>query len=148
MNKPERIPEERLRILEAVREGVDVRIMVPSAEASDMPMVQHAAHRNFARLLELGVRILEYPVTLIHQKVMVVDGIWSAVGSTNFDDRAFEINEEITVGIHSEAFAKKMEKLFERDARECHELDAKSWAKRGTFHRLKDHFFYMWNEML
>jgi cardiolipin synthase A/B len=131
-----------------VKEGVDVRVMVPAAEASDMPMVQHAAHRNFARLLELGVRIFEFPTTLIHQKVMVVDGCWSAVGSTNFDDRAFEINDEITVGIHSAAFAKKMEKLFERDQKACHELDAKSWAKRGTFHRLKDHFFYMWNEML
>jgi cardiolipin synthase A/B len=131
-----------------VKEGVDVRVMVPAAEASDMPMVQHAAHRNFARLLELGVRILEFPKTLIHQKVMVVDGCWSAVGSTNFDDRAFEINDEITVGIHSEAFAKKMEALFERDAKECRELDAKTWAKRGRLHQLKDHFFYMWNEML
>jgi cardiolipin synthase A/B len=141
-------PEAIEALGKAVREGVDVRIMVPSAEASDMPMVQHAAHRNFARMLELGVRILEYPVTLMHQKTLVVDGCWSAVGSTNFDDRAFEINEEITVGIHSEAFAKQLEAIFERDAKACLELDAKTWAKRGWTHAAKDHFFYLWNEML
>ena len=141
-------PEAVEALGKAVREGVDVRIMVPAAEASDMPMVQHAAHRNFARLLELGVRIFEFPVTLIHQKVLVVDGVWSAVGSTNFDDRAFEINDEITVGIHSEKFAKKIEAIFERDAKLCNELDAKTWAKRGWPHRAKDHFFYLWNEFL
>jgi cardiolipin synthase len=70
------------------------------------------------------------------------------VGSTNFDDRAFEINDEITIGIHSKAFAKKLEALFERDAKLCVELDAKTWAQRGWMHRAKDHFFYLWNEML
>ena len=141
-------PEAVEALGKAVREGVDVRVMVPSAEASDMPMVQHAAHRNFARLLEHGVRIFEFPVTLLHQKTMVVDGCWSAVGTTNFDDRAFEINEEITIGIHSEEFAKKLEAIFERDSKVCVELEAKQWAKRGRLHQAKDHFFYLWNEML
>ena len=122
--------------------------MVPAAEASDMPMVQHAAHRNFGRLLEVGVRIFEFPTTLLHQKVMVVDGVWSAVGSTNFDDRSFEINDEITLGIHGKAFAKQLEALFEEDSKACKELDAKAWAKRGALHKLKDHFYYLWNEML
>ena len=80
----------------AVARGVDVRVMVPSAGASDMPIVQHAAHRNFERLLALGVRILEYQKTLLHQKVMSIDGVWCAIGSSNFDDRSFEINDEIT----------------------------------------------------
>ncbi len=132
----------------AVKRGVDVRVMVPSAEASDMPMVQHAAHRNFARLLEVGVRIFEFQPTLLHQKVMTVDGVWSAVGSTNFDDRSFEINDEITLGIHGKAFAKQLEKLFEEDAKDCKELNLKEWEKRGTLHKLEDHFYYLWNEML
>ena len=133
---------------EAVKRGVDVRVMVPSAEASDMPMVQHAAHRNFDRLLAAGVRIFEFPTTLLHQKVMTVDGVWSAVGSTNFDDRSFEINDEITLGIHDKGFAKQLEELFEEDAKVCKELDAKEWEKRGTLHKLKDNFYYLWNEML
>jgi cardiolipin synthase A/B len=132
----------------AVKRGVDVRVMVPTKEASDMPMVQIAAHRNFSRLLEAGVRIFEYPTTLLHQKVMVVDGVWSAVGSTNFDDRAFETNDEITLGIVGKEFAKKLEAIFERDAKACKEVDAKQWAKRGLKPRIQENFFYLWNELL
>ena len=63
-------------------------------------MVQHAGHRNFEKLLRCGVRLFEYPSTLLHQKVMTIDGIWCAIGSTNFDDRSFETNDEITLGFH------------------------------------------------
>jgi cardiolipin synthase len=133
---------------EAVRRGVDVRVMVPSAEASDMPIVQHAAHRNFEKLLECGVRLFEYPKTLLHQKIMVVDGVWSALGSTNFDDRAFEINDEITLGFVDPALARKLELVFESDAKECVELELEKWRRRGAFHQLKDHFFYLFNEQL
>ena len=133
---------------EAVARGVDVRVMVPSAEASDMPIVQHAAHRNFRKLLEAGVRIFEYPKTLLHQKVMTVDGVWCAIGSSNFDDRSFEINDEITVGIKDAALAKQIEEIFERDAAECRELDAATWAKRGAWHRFKDNALYLINELL
>ena len=133
---------------EAVKRGVDVRVMVPTAEASDMPMVQHAAHRNFTRLLQKGVRIFEFPTTLLHQKVMIVDGCWSAVGSTNFDDRSFEINDEITLGIHGKEFAKQMEAIFEEDLKACKEVDAKEWENRGLAHKAKDHFWYLWNELL
>jgi cardiolipin synthase len=132
----------------AVKRGVDVRVMVPTAEASDMPLVQHAAHRNFTRLLEAGVRIFEFPTTLLHQKTMTVDGVWSAVGSTNFDDRSFEINDEITLGIQGRAFAKQMEEIFEEDLKACTEVDAKAWENRGTMHKIKDHFWYLWNELL
>ena len=132
----------------AVKRGVDVRVMVPSAEASDMPMVQHAAHRNFGKLLGVGVRIFEFPTTLLHQKVMTVDGVWSAVGSTNFDDRSFEINDEITLGIQGKDFAKQLEAIFAEDQKACKELNAKEWNARGPMHKLKDHFYYLWNEML
>jgi cardiolipin synthase len=133
---------------DAVRRGVDIRVMVPTAEASDMPLVQHAAHRNFGKLLEAGVRIFEFPTTLLHQKVMVVDGVWSAVGSTNFDDRSFEINDEITLGIHGKAFAKQLEDLFEEDLKVCKEVKRADWENRGLKHKLKDHFWYLWNEQL
>jgi len=132
----------------AVKRGVDVRVMVPTAEASDMPLVQHAAHRNFDRLLKAGVRIFEFPTTLLHQKTMVVDSTWSAVGSTNFDDRSFEINDEITLGIHSKEFAKELEAVFEEDLKACKEVDAKEWENRGVMHKLQDNFWYLWNEML
>lgn len=133
---------------QAVKRGVDVRVMVPSANASDMPLVQHAAHRNFQRLLESGVRIFEYERTLLHQKVMTVDGVWCAVGSSNFDDRSFETNDEITLGFHDRALAKRLEEIFRKDLAHCIELNAAQWKKRGLVHRAKDSALYLLNEVL
>ena len=133
---------------QAVERGVDVRIMVPSADVSDMPIVQHAAHRNFQQLLDSGVRIFEYGRTLLHQKVMTVDGVWCAVGSSNFDDRSFETNDEITVGFHDRALARRLEEIFEEDRVHCAELQAAQWKKRGLLHRAKDRALYLFNEVL
>jgi cardiolipin synthase len=132
----------------AVARGVDVRVMVPSAGASDMPIVQHAAHRNFERLLALGVRILEYQKTLLHQKVMSIDGVWCAIGSSNFDDRSFETNDEITLGIMDAPLTREFEAIFEHDSKECVELELATWRRRGRWHRLKDNALYLLNEMM
>jgi cardiolipin synthase A/B len=132
----------------AVRRGVDVRIMVPSTEASDMRIVQHAAHRNFQQLLDSGVRLFEYDRTLLHQKVMTVDGVWSAIGSSNFDDRSFETNDEVTLGFLDRALARRLEEIFEADRAHCLELDAARWKKRGLLHRAKDSALYLFNEVL
>ena len=72
-------------LVEAVKRGVDVKVMVPATTATDSPIVQHASHHHFGTLLEAGVRIWEYRKTLLHQKMIIVDGVWSCVGSTNFD---------------------------------------------------------------
>jgi cardiolipin synthase len=133
---------------QAVKRGVDVRVMVPSAEASDMRLVQHAAHRNFQRMLESGVRIFEYQRTLLHQKVMTVDGVWCAVGSSNFDDRSFETNDEITLGFLDGGLARRLEEIFEADRAHCIELQATEWKKRGLVHRAKDNVLYLMNEVL
>jgi cardiolipin synthase len=132
----------------AVRRGVDVRVMVPSTEASDMRIVQHAAHRNFQQLLDAGVRIFEYDRTLLHQKVMTVDGVWCSIGSSNFDDRSFETNDEITLGFLDRALARELEEIFEADRAHCKELDARQWKRRGLLHRAKDSAFYLFNEVL
>ena len=133
---------------QAVERGVDVRIMVPSADASDMPLVQHAAHRNFQQLLEAGVRIFEYQRTLLHQKTLMVDGIWCAIGSSNFDDRSFETNDEVTMGFLDADLTRRLEEIFERDRADCIELSAAQWKKRGVLHRLQDHALYLFNEVL
>ena len=133
---------------QAVKREVDVRIMVPSAKVSDQPMVQHAAHRNFQRLLDAGVRLFEYERSLLHQKVMTVEGTWCAIGSSNFDDRSFETNDEITLGFHDRALAERLEQIFEEDRRHCIELNAADWKKRGLLHRAQDHAMYLFNEVL
>jgi cardiolipin synthase len=133
---------------EAVSRGVDVRVMMPSASGSDNPMVQHAGHRNFEKLLRCGVRLFEYPHTLLHQKVMTIDGVWSAVGSSNFDDRSFETNDEITLGICDAATAQRLDAVFEKYVPHCNEIELDAWRKRGLWHKLKDNAFYMINELL
>jgi cardiolipin synthase len=133
---------------QAVRRGVKVRVMVPSAAASDMAIVQHAAHRNFEEMLAKGVRIFEYDKCLLHQKVVTVDGIWCAIGSSNFDDRSFETNDEITLGIRDAALAKKFEEIFEKDLAECTELKRDTWRARGLMHRALDNVLYAFNEVL
>jgi len=135
-------------LVQAAGRGVDVRVMVPSAEASDFPSVQHAAHRNFETLLAGGVRIFEYQKTLLHQKMMTIDGVWSAIGSANFDDRSFEINDEITLGLLDPGLAGQFEAIFQRDAAVCVELEHASWRKRGLWHRVKDNALYLFNEQL
>ncbi len=141
-------PDAVTAFTQAVKRGVDVRVMVPAAKVSDMPLVQHAAHRNFQRLLEGGVRIFEYGNCLLHQKVMTVDGSWCAVGSSNFDDRSFETNDEITLGFLDKGLAKQLEEIFVEDLKECVELDAARWRRRGTLHRLQDSALYLVNEGL
>jgi cardiolipin synthase len=133
---------------EAVKRGVEVHVLMPSTSGSDNPMVQHAGHRNFEKLLRNGVRLWEYPHTLLHQKVMTIDGVYSIVGSCNFDDRSFETNDEITVGILGAETAARLDKVFERYVKRAEEIDLEKWTRRGLWHKLKDHAAYSINELL
>lgn len=141
-------PEAIQAMIAAVRRGVDVRVMTPSVTASDMSIVQHAAHHNFAALLKGGVRVFEYQKTLLHQKVMTIDGAWCCIGSSNFDDRSFEINDEITLGLHDAGMAERFEAIFARDLKDCVELELARWQRRGTRHKLLDRTLYLFNEQL
>ena len=132
----------------AVKRGVDVRVITPSTGGSDNPMVQHAARRNYQKLLECGVRIFEYPKTLLHQKTMTIDGVWCSIGSSNFDDRSFETNDEITLAFRDAALAAELERIFEKYAPDCREIELDRWKKRGLWQRVKEHAFYALNELL
>ncbi|MGV3573297.1 MAG: phospholipase D-like domain-containing protein [Ramlibacter sp.] len=132
----------------AVKRGVDVRVMMPATSGSDSPMVQHAGHRNFEKMLECGVRLFEYPHTLLHQKIMTIDGVWCAVGSTNFDDRSFDTNDEITLGILDADITRQFDAIFEKYVPRCEEIQLEKWKKRGLLHKLKDHAAYAINELL
>jgi cardiolipin synthase A/B len=132
----------------AVKRGVDVRVLMPATSGSDAPMVQHAGHYHFESLLKYGVRLFEYPHTLLHQKVMTVDGIWSAVGSTNFDDRSFDTNDEITVAILDKDVAARLDGIFERYVRRANEITLEEWRKRSVLTKLKHNAAYLLNDVL
>src|SRR5262249_42004185 len=131
----------------AVRRGVDVRIMVPG-DVTDSQLVEHAGHYYFAELLRAGVRIYVYRKTLLHQKVMVVDGIWSLVGSTNLDDRSIYINDEASAGGIDAEVARELKAAFDRDLRDATEVRYGPWRSRPLAHRLLDVLAYSANPEL
>ena len=131
----------------AVKRGVDVRVLMPSPDGTDNPLVQHASHRNFEKLLRCGVRLFEYPHTLLHQKVLTVDGKWCAVGSTNFDDRSFDTNDEITLGLLDAKLAHELDAIFERYAARANEIRLETWH-RSARHKLLDNTVYLFHEVL
>jgi cardiolipin synthase len=130
--------EARQALLDAVKRGVDVRVMIPDTDASDSPFVQHASHHHYGTLLKGGVKLFDYKPTLLHQKVMTVDGKWAAVGSTNFDNRSFELNDEVTLVIVDERIARELEETFEKDLEHAEQRDLAAWAKRPWRHKLID----------
>lgn len=132
----------------AVKRGVDVRIMLPSDQVTDSAIVQHASHHRFGALLEKGVRIFEYGRTLNHQKILLVDGRWSSVGSTNWDDRSFELNDEITVGILDEAINAELTEAWNADMEHATEWTLDRWQGRSAGHKAKDFFSFLFNEQL
>lgn len=133
---------------DAADRGVEVRVMLPATKATDHPIVQHASHHHFGTFLKHGIRIFEYEKTLLHQKVVTVDGLWSLVGSTNFDDRSFELNDEVGLGIHDSGFADELEAIFEEDLKYCQELKFDEWSRRGVGHKMIDGSVYLINEQL
>ena len=133
---------------EAVERGVDVKIMVPSDDATDSPVVQHASHHHFGTLLKRGVKIWEYKKTLLHQKVMIVDGVWSSVGSTNFDDRSFDLNDEVNIGVLDPAIAAQLRAAFQSDLAHAKQRSFDEWQNRGLWHKLVDGLAYLGRSQL
>jgi cardiolipin synthase A/B len=80
--------------------------------------------------------------------VMTVDGIYSVVGSSNFDDRSFETNDEVTLGILDAKTALKLDEIFEKYVKRAQEIDVEKWANRNIFHKIKDYAAYSINELL
>ena len=133
---------------EAVRRGVDVRIMVPATTATDSPIVQHASHHLYGQLLQRGVKIWEYKKTLLHQKIIIVDGMWSCVGSTNFDRRALELNDEISMGILSRELATQLRAAWDDDMKLAEPVVYEKWHHRGLWHKAEDALAYLASSQL
>jgi len=127
-----------LRALEgAVRRGVDVRVIVPG-EHTDVPIVRQASRLYYETLLTHGIRVFEYQPTMMHAKTMVVDGIWSTVGSSNFDDRSFRLNDEVNVNVYDEGIAAQLETMFREDLARSEEVKEYRWLKRPWFQKLRE----------
>lgn len=123
-------------LIDAARRGVDVRMILPGY--SDAPMVMHAARSNYQVMLEAGIRIFERSDTVLHAKTMTVDGVWSTVGSSNFDYRSFLHNNEANAVVMGPGFAREMEALFELDLSHSQRVTAEQWRDRPWSQRLRE----------
>ena len=127
-----------VRALEgAVRRGVDVRVLVPG-EHTDVPIVRFAGRWQYDRLLRRKIRIFEYQPTMMHAKTMVVDGIWSTIGSSNFDERSFRLNDEVNVNIYDEGIAAQMESMFFEDLARSEEIVRRRFRQRPWVEKVKE----------
>jgi cardiolipin synthase len=125
---PDRVALEILT--DAKRRGVDVKIMVAGIR-NDSKLARYNSVRLYGRLLEAGIEIYEYNKTMLHHKYMVCDGVWATIGTTNFDNRAFALNEENNVCVCDRAVASEFEAIFINDLAGCDRVELDAWRKRG-----------------
>ena len=126
------------QFVEARKRGVRVQIIVPGKE-TDSPMVRSASRSTWGDLLRAGVEIYEYQPTFYHVKVMIVDGLWVTVGSTNFDSRSFSTNDEANLNVYDRGFAQAQVKIFEGDLKRTRRISLEEWQSRPFTERLWEH---------
>jgi cardiolipin synthase len=131
---PDAALENALR--DAAGRGVQVRMILPSY--SDFSGVFYAGRAHYDELLEGGVQIYELESAFLHSKSIVVDGIWSSIGSTNFDWRSFVHNDEISVCVIDQGFAQQMNQAFANDLTDSRQVTLAAWKKRGLGERFKE----------
>lgn len=131
---------------EAVRRGVDVRLLLPGK--SDVPAAHYAGRAFFTRLLKRGIRIYNYQGEVLHAKSYVFDRCWSIVGSANLDFQSLRWNDEGNVGILNEGFGSKMIEIFEEDLKRSKEIRIEDWLIRSWSEKLKERFFVLFRRRL
>jgi cardiolipin synthase len=119
---------------DAAERGVRVRVLVPGANIDKQPL-WIAGRASYDELVDAGVEVYEYQPTMLHAKTMTVDGCWSAVGSANFDNRSFQLNDEATLCVSSEEFARLLCEQFERDLEVSERIAQGRWERRGPVQR-------------
>jgi cardiolipin synthase len=92
--------------------------------------------------------VFEYKKTLLHQKILIVDGEWASIGSTSFDDRSFQLNDEVTMGIIDSTIAGRLKAAFENDLKDAEERHFDEWKNRPLWHKLEDGIAYLAHQQL
>jgi cardiolipin synthase len=136
----------RWTIGEAVKRGVKIRL-VTEGEITDARPVKYASRAAYEWLLAQGVEIYEYQGTMMHAKSLVVDGIWSIVGSSNFDNRSLELNDELNVGVWDAGVASRLLADFETDRQRSRRLDPDAWRRRPALDKLRERIWSFFGEL-
>ena len=134
-------------LVEAMKRGVRVRIITPGGHM-DQETVRRASRARWGELLEAGAEMYEYSPTMFHCKIMIVDEHFVTVGSTNFDPRSFELNDEANLNIFDSSFALQQIVVFERDLALSRRLTFAQWKDRPLTEKLWEHAASMLGPML
>jgi cardiolipin synthase len=131
------LPDQSLskEIVRAIQERhVHVQILLPGKH-SDHSMTRSSSRGTYGDLLRAGAEIYEYQPAMIHAKIMIVDGLWCVVGSTNMDHRSFGWNDEVNLAVVDPALAAKLSANFENDLKESHSETLEEWEHRPYWQR-------------
>lgn len=137
---------EKEDLIHAARRGVDVRLLLPSR--SDSSPALHVQHSHYEALLRSGVKIYERNDGILHSKTMVVDGVWSITGSSNFDYRSVLFNDEVDAVVIGKDTGEQLSTLFEGDLQHAQAIDLESWRKRSIFTKIREQFWRLWEKLL
>jgi cardiolipin synthase len=144
ISTPYFLPDRAMRraLMEIAQRGVQVLIIVPG-RWTDQRWVRLASRRMWGRLLNAGVRIFEYRATMMHAKVLLVDGLWGVIGTTNFDNRSFEHNDELNVAMLDETVAARLLEDHERDVLASEEMTLDRWRRRPAWEKVVGPFVWI-----
>jgi cardiolipin synthase A/B len=138
--------QEMEALTDAAKRGVDVRLLLPAR--SDSPLSIAVAHARYSELLDAGVKIYEIRDVVLHSKTVVVDGVWSAIGSSNFDHRSVIFNDEVDVVVLGSDAAQELEDLFQADQAAAELIGFRAWKARPVWVRLREFYSLAWEHML
>lgn len=125
----------RAEMLRAMRErGVRLRILTPG-KRSDQLLTRRSSRRLYGALLEGGAQIHEYQPAMMHTKALIIDNLWSVVGSTNFDHRSFGLNDELNLVCRDEQLAERLAQDFENDLKHSRLIEYSEWKRRSLFEK-------------
>lgn len=124
-------------LVEARERGVSVRVIVPGPYI-DKSIVREASRARWGDLLKAGVEIYEYQPTMYHCKQMIVDGLWTSIGSSNLDDRSFRLNDEANLNVLNAGFAEQQSRLFDDDLSHSRRITYEEWRRRPLMERVTE----------
>ena len=124
-------------LVEALDRGCRVEVLLPGAHI-DSPVVRAASRHRWGELLERGVRLFEFQPTMYHCKLMIIDGLWTSVGSANFDNRSFRLNDEANLNVIDREIAAAETESLIRTGRASREVTYQEWINRPTWQRVTD----------
>ena len=133
-------------LIDAARRGVDVRLLLPGQSDSRFSIAVQHGHNS--ALLKAGIKIYETQGVVLHSKSVVIDGVWSVVGSSNLDHRSVLFNDEVDAVVLSAGTASGLEKLFDAEVEHAQAIDPKVWRQRSFRHWMGDAAAKTWQSLL